>query len=478
MASLVDTLTASRGAESAGFLNDIIAHLWPNINIAGGRMLKQVVEPMLDSMLPGPLSTLRFTKLDFGTTPIKLSNVEVHKTKLEGIKLDMDLEWDGLCDIELEGKMVPKVGIEHVKLRGRMAVLLCPLTDIIPLIGAVQFAFINPPALELDFTDAANIADFALINKVVRKSILSIIGSMTVLPNRYLVKLDPSNDYFKTFQHHHGVIRLTVKKATGITGQKKGKVKRLLDKIVKDVPDCYCQVNLGAEPEWRTSTQKDSYEPEWNETHDFLVTDYDQIITLDLNDADLGSDDDIGIATTTVKQLLVAGGTQELNLVHNGEPTESNLIVHAKFYNFTEDSGTLSALEGQAEGEICGLATVLIAGAAGLTGQRDELKPSVKVSWGDDEFATPIKTYTPGTDIFSPSFDTAFRLPIRADKISNSPPDFQLSLLNGTEVSGSYTIPFSSVLGAPTMDLEDQFDVGSGATVRARISLRGLQLAD
>jgi hypothetical protein len=72
-------------------------------------MLKQVVEPMLDSMLPGPLSTLRFTKIDFGTTPIKLSNVEVHKTKLEGIKLDMDLEWDGLCDIELEGKMVPKV---------------------------------------------------------------------------------------------------------------------------------------------------------------------------------------------------------------------------------------------------------------------------------------------------------------------------------------------------------------------------------
>lgn len=64
---------------------------------------------MLDSMLPGPLSSLRFVKLDFGPIPIKFSHVDVHKTELEGIKLDMDLEWDGRCDFELDGKMVPKL---------------------------------------------------------------------------------------------------------------------------------------------------------------------------------------------------------------------------------------------------------------------------------------------------------------------------------------------------------------------------------
>ncbi|KAJ3531857.1 hypothetical protein NM208_g8692 [Fusarium decemcellulare] len=292
MASLVDTLTASGGTESAGFLNDIIAQLWPNINVAGGRMIKQIVEPMLESMLPGPLSTLHFVKLDFGPTPIHLSHVDVHKTELEGIKLDMDLEWDGKCDFELDGKMVPKIGIEHVKLKGRLSVLLCPLTNVIPLIGAAQVAFINPPTLELDFTDAANIADFSLIDKTIRKVILDIIASMAVLPNRFLVKLDSSNDYFKTYQHHLGVIRLTVGTATGITGPKKSGAKRLLEKLVKDVPDCYCEVNVGAEGEWRTTTQKNKHDPEWNETHDFLVTDYDQCITIDVQDDDVGSDDD------------------------------------------------------------------------------------------------------------------------------------------------------------------------------------------
>lgn len=60
-------------------------------------------------MLPGPLSNLRFVKLDFGPTPLRMSNVDVHKTETEGIKLDMDVDWDGKCDFELDGSMVPKI---------------------------------------------------------------------------------------------------------------------------------------------------------------------------------------------------------------------------------------------------------------------------------------------------------------------------------------------------------------------------------
>ena len=33
----------------------------------------------------------------------------MHKTKNNGIKLDMDMNWDGVCDFELDGSMVPKV---------------------------------------------------------------------------------------------------------------------------------------------------------------------------------------------------------------------------------------------------------------------------------------------------------------------------------------------------------------------------------
>ncbi|OLN81420.1 Extended synaptotagmin-2 [Colletotrichum chlorophyti] len=476
MASLVDTLTASGGTESAGFLNDIIAQLWPNINVAGCRMVKEIVEPMFASMLPGPLATLRFVKLDLGHVPMRISEVDVHKTENGGIKLDMNVTWEGKSDIELDGNMVPKIGIEHIHLDGRLSILLAPLTNIIPLIGAAQVAFINPPTLRLDFTNAANIADCFLIDKAVRKVILSVVASMAVLPNRFLVKLDSNNDYFKTYLHHLGVLRLTVERATGISGPKKSGAKRLLSKIVKDIPDCYCKVNVGAEEEWRTSVKKNDHDPEWNETHDFLIADHDQAIVIDVQDDDLGGDDDIGISSTTVKQVLLNGGRQELALTHKGEPTDAKVTLHAKFYNFVSDAGVINAEQSQGEGQICGLATVLVASALGLQGQRDELNPSVKVSWGAKEFQTPAKTYSPGTDIFNPSFDTAFKIPVTADMLAN-PASFRIALLNKTDETGAVEIPFSDVLQAPGLLKEEAFDVGSGATVRASISLRGLQLA-
>jgi hypothetical protein len=116
----------------------------------------------------------------------------------------------------------------------------------------------------------------------------------------------------------------------------------------------------------------------------------------------------------------------------------------------------------------------LIASVLGLQGQRDELQPSVKVTWGAKSFQTAVKTYTPGTDIFNPSFDQAFRIPITADMVAN-PGSFRISLLNKTDETGAIDVPFQDVVGAPGLVREDSFDVGGGVTVRARITVQGLQ---
>lgn len=72
-------------------------------------MVKEIVEPILASTLPGPLGNLRFVKLDLGNVPMHLGNVDVHKTSTGGIKLDVDVTWESKSDIELDGKMVPKI---------------------------------------------------------------------------------------------------------------------------------------------------------------------------------------------------------------------------------------------------------------------------------------------------------------------------------------------------------------------------------
>jgi Ca2+-dependent lipid-binding protein len=106
-ASLVEKLTAEGGGESAGFLNDIVTQLWPHINVAVSKMLKEIAEPMIKSSLPGPLSSLHFTKIDLGQVPMKVSNVLATKTETGSIKLDLNVDWAGKCDIQLDGTMIP-----------------------------------------------------------------------------------------------------------------------------------------------------------------------------------------------------------------------------------------------------------------------------------------------------------------------------------------------------------------------------------
>jgi Ca2+-dependent lipid-binding protein len=303
---------------------------------------------------------------------------------------------------------------------------------------------------------------------------------MAVLPNRFLVKLDANNDYFKTYQPHHGIVRLTVEKAVGIAPpKKKSGVSRLLAKVIKDVPDCYVKVNVGAEKEWRTSTQKNNNEPVWNETHDFLVADFEQVIALDIQDDDLAGSDDIGLGQTSIKDVLLNGGSKELSLTHQGEETPARLVVHAKFFHFVAEASLLSAQNSASESSdsICGLATVLIASVLGLNGQRDELQPSVKITWGATSFQTAVKTYSPGMDIFNPSFDQSFQIPITADMLAN-PGSFKITLLNKTTEAGSVDVPFEDVLSAPGLCKEDSFNVGNGAMVRAQIFVHGCQLAE
>jgi hypothetical protein len=86
-----------------------VEQLWPHIAVAGAKIVKDSVEPILASTLPGPLANLRFVKLDFGQIPVRFANVDVHKTTAEGIKLDMDVDWEGVCDFELDGSSVPKI---------------------------------------------------------------------------------------------------------------------------------------------------------------------------------------------------------------------------------------------------------------------------------------------------------------------------------------------------------------------------------
>lgn len=304
---------------------------------------------------------------------------------------------------------------------------------------------------------------------------------MFTLPNRYLIKLDTNNDYFQTYLYPLGVLRVTVEKAWGFSEEEKGGVKKLLAKVTRAAPDCYVKTQVGAEKEFRTKTINNKHTPSWNETHDFIVSDMDQCIKMEIYDHDVNGDDEIGMAITTVKDSLGSSGNVELPLVtKKGEETPGRVSMSFEYFEFAATPDSFNAMQHKGQGKYCGLATILVASARGIKGNRETLKPSVKVAWGkDNTFQTAQKADAPGTDINNPSFDQNFRIPIDAlgGLISSKSEDFKISLLDGETEVGTVNVPFADVQSAPDMTLQKDFHVGNGTTVRAGIQLRGLGAA-
>eukprot|EP00177_Eucheuma_denticulatum_P001788 GFKZ01003201.1.p1 GENE.GFKZ01003201.1~~GFKZ01003201.1.p1 ORF type:complete len:486 (+),score=60.34 GFKZ01003201.1:32-1459(+) len=457
---------ASGGVESVGFLNDIVAQLWDYINVAGATMTKQIVEPMFKELLPGPLKNLHFTKIDLGPKPIRFDNIDVHSRKEGIIKLDVDVLWDGECDIDLKATVI-SFGVQKVKLTGRLSVLLCPLVDRLPLVTAAQVAFVNPPKLELDFTGAAQLADFSVIDSTIRKIIQDVLAMILVLPNRLLVKIDPANDYFETYQQHLGFIRLTVLNGHGFVTPKGW---------IKDIPDVYCKLRVGASAPWKTETKNNDVAPEWNASKDFLLSDHDQRITLQVLDDDLARDDDLGAASITVGNLLLHNSQMDLALVHKDAPTGAKVALKCEIYEFVPDLTSLQSPEHADPDLMCGLATVIVAGAKNVSGDRKLLAPHCKVSFCGQNFGTPMVMDFPGCDPNNPAFDSAFRVPLTAE-LAAEPTDFVFTLMDRKEKLGSVIVPWSDVVDSPGACVSGPFQLESGAALHARVIVSGIMLA-
>lgn len=180
------------------------------------------------------------------------------------------------------------------------------------------------------------------------------------------------------------------------------------------------------------------------------------------------------MAVTTVREVLMAEANKDLPLTLKHEETGGMVSIACQFFSFAPDSGSFTSSDHKGDGQVSGIATVLVAGAYDIEGKRKELTPSVVVTWGQKHrYQTTIMTDAPGMDISNPAFDQAFRMPLTTDMGSN-PDAFRLVLMNGEKEIGGADVPFAEVTSAPSMTLENTFDVGSGATIRASICIRGL----
>ncbi len=364
-------------ATHVNFLSDIVARLWPYMSEAISQTVRDAVEPSFKDTLPGPLASLKFTRLDLGNVPIVLDNILVRElrkiddeSKVYGknqhyLQFEWDLVWQSECDIRLATDKIGGIkaisfGVKGIKLAGRMQVICKPLSTTLPCIDAVQAAFVNPPDIELDFIGLANIADMKVgnVRGAVRGIINDVLASSMVLPTRIAVPLLSNVDYRDMFApQYKGMARIRLHKGRGFQIQKST---RPFGK--DDVPDVYVKMRVGVETFFQSTVCKDNCDPEWDpetEYQDFLVCQYrDQILEIQAWDEDTGTlekDDYLGIAHVTLGQAMLNAnkdGLFEVQLLEDGgngknkKPTGQYVTISMEKIPFT--SKDLSSLSEQA----------------------------------------------------------------------------------------------------------------------------------
>lgn len=470
MTAAVAASLASGGTERVGFLNDMVEHMWDYINAIGSTMVRETIEPLFAEMLPCPLSSMVFSKIDLGPNPIKFDNIDVHKHEHKNeMKLDIDINWDADCDIQVRSK-IGSFGVKSIKLSGRLSLALDPLIKKLPLVSAIQLGFINPPLLRLDFTGLADIAEFSLIEPTVYKMIDKVLADLAVVPNRIYVKLDPATVWYDAFQMDLGVLRLKIEKGYGFKVQRQ---------LFKDIPDIYVMARLGARERHSTKVIDNRVNPEWNDVSDWLLTDHDQEIVLEAWDSDFTSrDDPLGSAHISVGKLLLKGSKASLPLVTDNIDTGSKIDISAQVFDLTPDLASLSDETYAGENHICGVLNILVAGLRNLPVALSEASSYITVEALGKKFQTMVVTHLPdalGLNALNPAYDMGFRVDLRQSMLAeNETPGVKLTLINKRERLGSVSVPFEDIKDAENGIMTFEHVLGNGAVMLFRIVIRGL----
>ena len=98
-----------------------------------------------------------------------------------------------------------------------------------------------------------------------------------------------------------------------------------------DVPDVYLKLQYANNPVWKTSVVPNNIAPEWNESKTYQYADQDTLVLSgwDKNKGKLDKDDYYGQTKASIKNMLLAGGKQEVELM-DGDDKPTGLFITLK----------------------------------------------------------------------------------------------------------------------------------------------------
>uniref|UniRef100_A0AAY4ESR5 Extended synaptotagmin-like protein 1b n=1 Tax=Denticeps clupeoides TaxID=299321 RepID=A0AAY4ESR5_9TELE len=460
--------------EKVEWLNKVLHQAWPFIGQYLKKLLMETIAPTIRSSSTH-LQTLNFTKIDFGEKPMKVVGVKAHTENDRGqVLLDVYISYVGDVEIDVEvTRYFCKAGVKGIQLHGMMRVILEPLIEDVPIVGAVTMFFIRRPKLDINWTGLTNLLDIPGLNVMSDTMIMDIIASFLVLPNRLTVPLVPNLPVAQLRSPlPRGVVRIHLLEADRLAAK---------DNYVKGVmaglSDPYAVVRVG--PQSFTSRhQDDTLNPKWGEVYEVIVHEVPgQELEVEVYDKDPDQDDFLGrtkLDLGIVKKSLIVDEWIPLKDTETGRVRLKlewlSLLSNTDKLDQVVQRNTTVASKTSDPASSAILAVYLDRAEAIPMKKGKEPSPMVQLSVQDitKESKTCWNTVTPQ---WEDAFTFFIQNPCKQDlDIQVKDHDHVLNL-------GSLSIPLVRLLSRPELTLDQWFqleDSGSASRIYIKAVLRGV----
>ena len=263
------------------WFNSLLQKLWPQISAACDPLIKEKLQPTLDSMCPQYLGRILLHRFSLGAISPKIVGVRFFEGSESQVRMDVELRWAGDPSIVLNvgtTKVYTPIEVSELRLSAVARVELLDLQPTMPCFKAVSVTFMKKPqvyfSLKVARLDIMNIgpADYN-ITAVVRALLEQALVEAILYPKKVVVPmesaentdnyyaLNPVGILYVTFEHGSNL------KQANVFGS-----------------DPYI-VAKSMQQEARTAVKPYTLNPHWDETHDFLVYDRaEQTIEIEVSD--------------------------------------------------------------------------------------------------------------------------------------------------------------------------------------------------
>ncbi|KAK3255528.1 hypothetical protein CYMTET_35292 [Cymbomonas tetramitiformis] len=205
--------------DKVSWLNEAIARLWPHLDRAIMKKLREVLEPRLEQATPIFLKKIGLGELTLGSEPIQVTGAKYTSTQDDEVILELQIRWNS----DLEAGLIIEtplnyasnlarvpVGVLGVQFFGCVRVTLKPLLPVVPGFGAITVAFMQAPYVDYELKGLGALVHLIPgVDTFLKGLVGNILKTTMVWPRRIVVPII-KGDYANLLPRPMGILELQV----------------------------------------------------------------------------------------------------------------------------------------------------------------------------------------------------------------------------------------------------------------------------